>query len=108
MLRKVHSFDFEENLFWECLLDRTVLNQMLDVLQKLLHLSKETEKLQEAELLADYTEKKEQMFDLMNQYYELSTPTDFSFDKLKIIESIKDISDEITKLLQMREVENAS
>lgn len=47
MLRKVGDFGLEHNLFWECLLDRTVLNHMLDVLQKLLILSKETEKLQE-------------------------------------------------------------
>ena len=47
MLRKVGDFGLEHNLFWECLLDRTVLSHMLDVLQKLLLLAKETEKLQE-------------------------------------------------------------
>ena len=48
------------------------------------------------------------MFELMNQYYELSTPIEFAFDKMKIIDSEHDITKEITKLLQMREVENAS
>ena len=48
------------------------------------------------------------MFDLMNQYYELTTPTGFAFDKLKILDSEDEIAQEISQLLQMREVENAS
>ena len=38
MLRKVSDFG-GHNLFWECLLDRTVLNSMLDVLLQLLKLA---------------------------------------------------------------------
>lgn len=48
------------------------------------------------------------MFDLMNQYYELSTPTEFAFDKLKILDSQDEIGQEISSLLQLREIENAS
>lgn len=44
----------------------------------------------------------------MNQYYELSTPTGFAFDKLKILNSEDDVASEISSLLQLREVENAS
>ena len=39
------------------------------------------------------------MFDLMNQYYELSTPTEFAFDKLKILDSQDEIGQEISSLL---------
>jgi len=48
------------------------------------------------------------MFDLMNQYYELSTPSGFAFDALKILENEADINAEFRELLQLREVENAS
>jgi hypothetical protein len=48
------------------------------------------------------------MFDLINQYYELSTPTGFAFDKLKIIDSEQEIAEEISSLLSLREIENAS
>lgn len=47
MLRKAFSVGFENSLLWECLLDRTVMNQMLSVLQELLKLSKKAEKLEE-------------------------------------------------------------
>jgi len=44
MLRKVGDIG-EHNLFWECMLDRTVLNSMLDVLLQLVKLAKKAEKL---------------------------------------------------------------
>lgn len=48
------------------------------------------------------------MFDLMNQYYELTTPSGFAFEKLKILDGEDEIASEISSLLQLREVENAS
>lgn len=44
MLRKVGDIG-EHNLFWECMLDRNVLNSMLDVLLQLVKLAKKAEKL---------------------------------------------------------------
>lgn len=46
MIRKAGDVG-SNNLFWECLLDRTVLNQMLDVLLRLLKVIKKTEELEE-------------------------------------------------------------
>jgi poly [ADP-ribose] polymerase/centrosomal protein CEP128 len=60
MIRKAGDFGSENNLLWECLLDRTVLNQMLDVLLRLLKLAKKAEKLEEdKEQLQEFTETRE-------------------------------------------------
>jgi hypothetical protein len=74
-----------------------------------LRLAKKAEKLEEdKEQLQEFTEVKERMFDLMNQYYELTTPSGFAFEKVKILDREDLIASEISSLLQLREVENAS
>ena len=108
MLRKAFGVGFENSLLWECLLDRQVLTQMLGVLQELLKLAKKAEKLEEDKEFQEFSETKERMFDLMNQYYELTTPTDFAFDRMKILDGEDEIAQEISSLLQLREIENAS
>lgn len=50
----------------------------------------------------------ENSFDLMNEFYELSTPRKFAFNKVEIFYSYSTIMDKLKEITQLYDVEHAS
>ena len=108
LLRKFKKQDFGKNLLWECLLDRKVLQSLIQILEELLEAQEALETHRREREFGEYSEAMRRKFDLMNQYYELSTPTEFAFDKMRDFYRADQIVSEVKRLTGLRDLEQAS
>lgn len=83
LVRRMKKSKFSENLVFEGLLDRHVLDKLYNIVVKILKLIKQKSHAQRDRDHPSYAEAESELFDLSNQFYELSTPTEFAFDKFE-------------------------
>lgn len=105
ILRSLKKQKLSENFVFEGLLDRTVLSNVHKLLLQMLEGSREQDEARDNEKLADFYEAKTKMFDYANQYYELTTPTEFAFDKMKDMDREHQIISQFKKIERLRDLE---
>ena len=91
ILRSLKKQKLSENFVFEGLLDRAVLKDVHKLLLQMLQVVKKQDEAREKQVLADFYEAKNKMFDYANQYYELTTPTEFAFDKMQDMDGENEI-----------------
>ena len=87
------------------MLDRKVIETLVKILEELVLTQEKIDKLREEREFSLYSENMHRKFDLMNQYYELSTPNEFAFDKMRVLYNKHEIIKELKNLLQLRDIE---
>jgi len=108
ILRRLKKQQFSDNLVFEGLLDRNVLQSLYKILVKMLDLIATKEKARKDADFQAFAAAKTELFDLTNQYYELSTPTEFAFDGIKDLDDESSVVSQFKKLQRLRDLEHAS